>query len=79
MAAWTNIGSGKRFGGESMNTSVAIVAAAAILAGGYVLGNLYKIEAVAQPDASITVARVNSITGDVKVCTVKGWGVCLLP
>lgn len=62
-----------------MNTSTAIIAAAAILGACYLLGNLYKIEAVNQPDYTISVARVNSITGQIKVCTAKGWGDCYLP
>ena len=62
-----------------MNIGIAIVAASLILGVAYVAGNQYKIFAVTQSDDTITVARLNVLTGKIDACTVKGWGPCLTP
>jgi hypothetical protein len=50
-----------------MNLGSAIVTAALILAAGYVLGNLYKVQTTYFRDAPVIYA-VNTLTGTVKYC-----------
>jgi hypothetical protein len=50
-----------------MNLGSAIVIAALILAAGYVLGNLYKVQTTYFRDAPVIYA-VNNLTGTVKYC-----------
>lgn len=50
-----------------MNLSTSIVTAALVLATGYVLGNLYKVEITYFRDAPV-IYGINNLTGSVKYC-----------
>jgi hypothetical protein len=61
-----------------MNLGFAIVTAALILAAGYVLGNLYKVETTYFRDAPVIYA-VNTVTGAVKYCVAYNCSVVKEP
>jgi len=61
-----------------MNLGSAIVTAALILAAGYVLGNLYKVQTTYFRDAPVIYA-VNTVTGTVKYCVAYNCSVIREP
>jgi hypothetical protein len=61
-----------------MNLGSAIVTAAIILAAGYVLGNLYKVQTTYFRDAPVIYA-VNTVTGTVKYCVAYNCSVIREP
>jgi hypothetical protein len=61
-----------------VNLSSAIVTAALILAAGYVLGNLYKVQTTYFRDAPVIYA-VNTVTGTVKYCVAYNCSVIREP